>query len=183
MADRLQLFRVRRTRWRSCGSLERLRAGVYPRRIPEGWKPFKGGGGGATRAAGGGRVTLGGAGDGAVLVDKVNARPDKGSWRGDEVLSPVIFGERSGDTEAGELLAGQLWAETSITSRPAAAPTRADRFRELVLEVENWLKKTCQERTGRATSSAPSGKPGQGGPRPRADERRRPGAGVPVDRR
>ena len=47
---------------------------------------------------------------GAAIVDKVKRGPDKGSWRIDEVRSPVIFMERSRKNEEGELLSGVFWA-------------------------------------------------------------------------
>ena len=61
---------------------------------------------------------------GPAMVDKVKRGPDKGSWRIDEVRSPVIFIERSRRNEEGELLSGKMWAELEVTPRRAAATRR-----------------------------------------------------------
>ena len=44
----------------------------------------------------------------------------------DEVRSPVIFYERSGMNDAGELLSGQLWAELEVTAQGLFILTNAD---------------------------------------------------------
>src|SRR4051812_28267863 len=105
MADRLQLFMVEEDEVAFLRFLERFVLEIYPRRIPEGWVPFR-----AAAAAHAQlpeeEVYLAAPEIGAVLVDQVKRGPDKGSWRVDEVRSPVIFWERCRRTEAGELLAG-----------------------------------------------------------------------------
>ncbi|HEY8210274.1 MAG TPA: hypothetical protein VIG99_22475 [Myxococcaceae bacterium] len=141
MADRLQLFMVEEDEVAFLRYLERFSLEVYPRRIPEGWAPFRAAAAEHARLPGE-DVYLAASEIGAVLVDKVKRGPDKGSWRVDEVRSPVIFWERSRRTEAGELLAGQLWAETSITEQTGRRSAAPDRFRALVQEVEHWLKKS-----------------------------------------
>jgi hypothetical protein len=144
MADQLRLFLVEEDEVAFLRFLERFSLEVYPRRIPADWKPFR------AEAAAHARlpeedVYLAASEIGDVIVDKVKRGPDKGSWRVDEVRSPVIFWERSRRTEEGELLAGQLWAETSITEQTGRRTAAPDRFRALVLEVEHWLKKTCRK--------------------------------------
>jgi hypothetical protein len=75
----------------------------------------------------------------------VKRGPDKGSWRVDEVRSPVIYFERSRINDQGELASGCLWAGlewTPQTGRRYAAP---DRFRSLFQEVEHHLRKTFRK--------------------------------------
>ena len=67
---------------------------------------------------------------------------DKGSWRVDEVRSPVIYLERSRPGEDGELLSGKLWAELEVTQQTGRRDPAPDRFRRLYLEIEGWVKKT-----------------------------------------
>ncbi|HYV45624.1 MAG TPA: hypothetical protein VFA20_12230 [Myxococcaceae bacterium] len=144
MADQLLLFMAEEDEVAFLRFLERFSLEVYPRRIPEGWTPFR-----AEAAAHGrlpeGELYLAAPEMGDVLVDKVKRGPDKGSWRVDEVRSPVMFWERSRVMEGGELLAGQLWAETSITEQTGRRTAAPDRFRALVQEVEHWLKKTFRK--------------------------------------
>ena len=143
MADQLRIFMVEDDERSFLRFLERFSLDVYPRRIPEDWKPFR------AEAAAHARLPeelyLAAPELGAVLVDRVKRGPDKGSWRVDEVRSPVVFWERCRRTEAGELLAGQLWAETSITEQTGRRSAAPDRFRALVQELEQWLKKTCRK--------------------------------------
>lgn len=143
MADRLQIFMVDEDEVAFLRFLERFVLEVYPRRIPERWAPFRAAA--AEHARLPEELYLAASEISAVLVDRVKRGPDKGSWRVDEVRSPVLFWERSRRTEAGELLAGQLWAETSITEQTGRRSAAPDRFRALVQEVEHWLKKTFRK--------------------------------------
>lgn len=124
--------------------LERFVFEVYPRRVPPGWKPF--------------RATLENlprfpeedvylvASDlGPALVDKIKRGPDKGSWRVDEVRSPVIFWERNLKNDDGELLSGELWAELDVTSQTGRRSAAPDQFRTRFLELEAWLSKTFRK--------------------------------------
>ena len=77
---------------------------VYPRRVPPDWKPFIAGPEcttGCLRSSTSPRPIWG-----AVLVDRVKRGPDKGTWRVDEVRSPVVFWERSQPDEDGALRRG-----------------------------------------------------------------------------
>jgi hypothetical protein len=143
MADQLRLFMVAADEVAFLRFLERFALEIYPRRIPEDWKPFR------AEAAAHPRlpeeVYLAAPELGAVLVDKVKRGPDKGAWRVDEVRSPVVFWERCRRTGDGELLAGQLWAETAITEQTGRRTAAPDRFRALVQEVERWLRKTFRK--------------------------------------
>src|SRR5262245_8413930 len=88
--------------------LERYVLEVYPRRVPPDWRAFR------ARAAAheqlpDGEIYLVASEIGPAEVDKVKRGPDKGSWRIDEVRSPVIFWQRCLKNDDGELLSGQLW--------------------------------------------------------------------------
>lgn len=113
---------------------------VYPRRVPPDWKPFR-----ANEEAVGklpdDDLYLAASDIGPVLVDKVKRGPDKGTWRVDEVRSPVIFYERCRLNEDGELLAGKVWAEMEVTPQTGRRDPAPDRFRSLVIEVEEFFKK------------------------------------------
>lgn len=124
--------------------LERFALEVYPVRVPPDWKPFRADG------AAPGRLPedaayLAASEIGPVLVDKIKRGPDKGSWRVDEVRSPVIYYERSRTNEEGELLSGKLWAELDVTAQTGRRNAAPDRFRHLYLQVEDWLKKTFRK--------------------------------------
>jgi hypothetical protein len=119
--------------------LGRFALELYPLRVPPNWKPP--------------RVDedvlpevppdaayLAATDCGPVSVDKVKRGPDRGSWRVDEVRSPVIFWERSQRNEEGELLSGKLWAELEITPQTGRRDAAPDRFRRLFLDVEAHLK-------------------------------------------
>ncbi|GMU59771.1 MAG: hypothetical protein AMXMBFR34_15340 [Myxococcaceae bacterium] len=120
--------------------LERFHFEVYPRRVPPGWKPFK-----ATAEALADfpqeDVYLVASDLGPALVDKIKRGPDKGSWRVDEVRSPVIFWERCLPNDDGELLSGELWAELDVTAQTGRKSAAPDQFRARYLELEAWLRK------------------------------------------
>ncbi|MEW5739234.1 MAG: hypothetical protein AB1938_09935 [Myxococcota bacterium] len=120
--------------------LERFTFEVYPRRVPPDWKPFR-----ATAAAlpdfPREDVYLVASDIGPALVDRIKRGPDKGSWRVDEVRSPVIFWERCLVNDDGELLSGELWAELDVTSQTGRRNAAPDQFRARFLEVEAWLRK------------------------------------------
>jgi hypothetical protein len=144
MADQLRLFMAEEDEVAFLRFLERFALEVYPRRIPEDWQPFRAAPSAHPKLPEG-ELYLAAPEIANVLVDKVKRGPDKGSWRVDEVRSPVVFWERSRMTEGGELLAGQLWAETAITEQTGRRSAAPDRFRALVQEVEHWLKKTFRK--------------------------------------
>jgi hypothetical protein len=143
MADQLRLFLADDDEVAFLRYLERFHLEVYPRRIPPDYKPVKAAA--AAHATLPDEVYFAATEIGPVQVDKVKRGPDKGSWRVDEVRSPVVFWERCRRTEEGELLAGQLWAEWSITEQTGRRSAAPDRFRSLVIEIQQWLKKTCRK--------------------------------------
>lgn len=141
MANLIRFFMVPEDEAAFFRTLERFALEVYPRRVPPDWKPFK-----ATAQAldrlPEEDMYLAASEIGPVLVDKVKRGPDKGAWRVDEIRSPVIFFERSRRNEEGELVSGQLWAELEITAQTGRRNAAPDKFRQLFMELEEWLKKT-----------------------------------------
>ena len=121
-------------------AIGRLDLEVYPVRVPPDWKPFRADETTLDRIPE--DLYLGAKGLGEVIVDKVKRGKDKGSWRVDEVRSPVIYMERSRLNEAQELLSGKFWAELDITPQTGRRNAAPDRFRRVFLEVEEWLKKS-----------------------------------------
>lgn len=115
---------------------------VYPRRVPADWTPFIAGPELHDRLPP--ELYLAAADLGPVLVDRVKRGPDKGTWRVDEVRSPVVFWERSRLDEDGALRAGELWAELDVTPQTGRRDAAPDRFRRRFGELEGWLKKTCR---------------------------------------
>ena len=124
--------------------LERFELEVYPRRVPEDWKTFR-----ANQAAvpqlPEEELYLVAVSIGPAIVDKFKRGPDKGLWRIDEVRSPVIFLQRSRLNEEGELLSGQFWAEMEVTPQTGRRDANPERFRSLVAEIEEHLKKTYRK--------------------------------------
>lgn len=143
MANTLKLFLAAEDEVQFFRFLERFKLEVYPRRIPPDWKPV---------IAGPDVVAelpeedmyLAAPTIGNVLVDSIKRGPDKGYWRVDEVRSPVVFFERSRLNEEGELVSGSIWAEVDVTPETGRRTAAPDQFRKIVLEIEQWLKKTCR---------------------------------------
>ena len=149
MASTLKFFMLAEDEVAFFRFLESLPLEVYPIRVPPDWKPFKANVE-AIEKLPEDAAYLAASEIGPVLVDKVKRGPDKGSWRVDEVRSPVIFYERCTTNEDGELVAGKLWAELDVTPQTGRRNPAPDRFRKLVLEVEDFFKKRFRkgDRTG-----------------------------------
>lgn len=124
--------------------LERSVFDVYPRRVPPDWKTFRASEATLDRFPEE-DVYLVASDIGPALVDVVKRGPDKGSWRLDEVRSPVIFWERCTVNEEKELVSGQLWAELDVTPETGRRNAAPDRFRTRYLEIESWVKKTFRK--------------------------------------
>jgi hypothetical protein len=144
MANRHQLFMLEDDERTFLRQLERHTFEVYPRRVPPEWVPF--------RATHDNRdklppeeLYLSATEVGPVLVDPIKRGPDKGFWRVDEVRSPVIFWERCQKNEEGELLSGQLWAELDVTPQTGRRDPAPERFRQIVVEIEIWLRKQFRQ--------------------------------------
>jgi hypothetical protein len=144
MANQLYSFMLAEDELQFLRAIEPHKLEVYPRRVPPDWKPFV-----ASPAVQAQLpeedVYLNAAHLGPVAVDMVKRGPDKGSWRVDELRSPVIFWERSRLNEDGELLNGQLWAELDVTQQTGRRSPAADQFRKLVMEIEEWLKRSFRK--------------------------------------
>jgi hypothetical protein len=65
---------------------------------------------------------------------------DRGKWKIDEVLSPVIFFSRSVPDESGELRSGFFWAETEASGDNARTGGKPVRFLRAVRELHELIK-------------------------------------------
>jgi len=121
--------------------IARFKLKVYPARVPPSWQAFI-----ASDLTLGDfppdAVYLAATEVGPVLVDRVKRGPDKGHWRIDEVRSPVIYFERSRFDEQGTLLSGRLWAELEVTPQTGRRNAAPERFRQIFMEIQAWLKRT-----------------------------------------
>jgi len=81
---------------------------------------------------------------GPVIVHPVKRGPNKGMLAIEEIPSPVIHYERSLRNEAGELVAGRLWAELEVTDDPGDRLGKHRGLRALFLEIQDWLRRTCR---------------------------------------
>ncbi len=144
MANQLRTFMNAEDEAAFARFLERFVLEVYPRRVPPDWVPFRASAKELSRFPEE-DVYFVASDIGAAIVDKVKRGPDKGSWRIDEVRSPVIYWERSRLNEAGELVSGQIWAELEVTPQTGRRDPAPDRFRVRCLEIEEWLRRTFRK--------------------------------------
>ncbi len=97
--------------------LERRELTIYPELIPPGQAPLR-----VSDAAVAGldaaAYYLAAERLGPVVVHPIKRGPDRGMLEIEEVPSPVFHYERSLRNEAGELVAGRLWAELDVTDDP-----------------------------------------------------------------
>jgi len=82
---------------------------------------------------------------GPVIVHPLKRGPDKGMLTIEEVPSPVFHYERSVPNDAGEIVAGRLWAELDITDDPGDRCGKPVALRALFDEVlqlfrKNWRR-------------------------------------------
>jgi hypothetical protein len=117
---------------------------VYPRRVPPTWETFRLS---SDRLADlpEREIYLVASDIGPALVDTIKRGPDKGSWRIDEVRSPVLFWERSIRNDDDELLWGQLWAELDVTEQTGRRNAAPAAFRARVTELTSWVTKTFRK--------------------------------------
>ena len=120
--------------------IEHLKLEVYPRRVPPDWQPF------LAKLSEHDRlpeedIYLVASQIGPALVDKVKRGPDKGFWRVDETRSPVIFWNRCLKNDDGELLSGQMWAETDVNSNTGRRAAPDEKFRQLFVSIEEHMRK------------------------------------------
>lgn len=144
MATQLLTFMDRDDELAFVRFLARFTFEVYPRRVPADWRPFP-----LTEAnfekLPGGELYLVASDLGPALVDKIKRGKDKGSWRIDEVRSPVVYWERNELNDDGELVSGQVWAETDVTQQTGRRDAAPERFRLRVAEIDTWLKKNFRK--------------------------------------
>ncbi len=79
---------------------------------------------------------------GPVIVQVVKRGPNKGLLAIEEVPSPVLHYERSGRNDAGELVAGRLWAELDVTDDPTSKFGKHRGLRAVFEEIHAWLRKS-----------------------------------------
>ncbi len=78
---------------------------------------------------------------GPVIVHPVKKGPDRGMLVIEEVPSPVFHYERSIRNDAGELVAGRLWAELDITDDVSDKRGKPIALRSLFQEVHDLFRK------------------------------------------
>jgi hypothetical protein len=79
---------------------------------------------------------------GSVIVHPVKRGPDKGMLAVEEVPSPVFHYERSVPNDAGELVAGRLWAELDVTDDPEDRRGKPLALKALFDEVLQLFRKS-----------------------------------------
>jgi hypothetical protein len=77
---------------------------------------------------------------GDVIGYALKKGKDKGRWKIDEVLSPVIFFSRSLPDEDGELRSGSFWAETESSGDNARTGGKPVRFLRAVRELQEMIR-------------------------------------------
>jgi hypothetical protein len=77
---------------------------------------------------------------GDVTGYPVKRGPDRGRWKLDEVLSPVIHFARSLPDEDGQLRSGSFWAETEASGDQARTGGKPVRFLRAVRELQEMIK-------------------------------------------
>ena len=77
---------------------------------------------------------------GDVQANAVKRGPNKGSWKIDEILSPVIHFQRSFTDEDGQLRSGHFWAELESSGDLSRLGGKPAPFHRLVRELQELLK-------------------------------------------
>lgn len=78
---------------------------------------------------------------GPVIVHPIKRGPDKGMLEIEEVPSPVFHFERSARNDAGELVAGRLWAELDVTDDVEDKRGKPLALKSLFQEIHDWFRK------------------------------------------
>jgi hypothetical protein len=77
---------------------------------------------------------------GDVIGYALKKGKDRGRWKIDEVLSPVIFFSRSLPDEDGELRSGSFWAETESSGDNARTGATPGRFLRVVRDLQELIR-------------------------------------------
>jgi hypothetical protein len=144
MATQLLTFMDRDDELAFVRFLSRYTFEVYPRRVPPDWRTFPLSEATFARLPAG-ELYLVASDIGPAIVDKLKRGKDKGHWRIDEVRSPVVYWERNERNDDGELLSGQVWAETDVTQQTGRRDAAPERFRLRVVEIDLWLRKNFRK--------------------------------------
>jgi hypothetical protein len=127
--DEITLFRL----------LARREVTVYPDLIPPGWVPLVADEHTPAKLDGD-AYYLALERLGPVIVRPLRRGPDKGKLSIEEIPSPVFHYERSVRNEAGELLAGRIWAELEITDAPDNREGKPYALKRLFLEIQEMFR-------------------------------------------
>jgi hypothetical protein len=79
---------------------------------------------------------------GPVIVHPVKRGPDRGMLVIEEIPSPVFHYERSVRNEAGELVAGRLWAELEVTDDAEDRRGKPLALKSLFQEIHDLFRKS-----------------------------------------
>lgn len=79
---------------------------------------------------------------GPVVTHPVERGPDRGMLKIEEIPSPVFHYERSVRNEAGELVAGRLWAELDVTDDASDRRGKPIALRALFDEIHRLFRKS-----------------------------------------
>jgi hypothetical protein len=78
---------------------------------------------------------------GPVIVHPVKRGPDKGMLVIEEIPSPVFHYERSVRNDAGELVAGRLWAELVVSDDPTDRRGKPVGLKSIFEEIQQLFRK------------------------------------------
>jgi hypothetical protein len=79
---------------------------------------------------------------GPVIVHPVKRGPDRGMLKIEEVPSPVFHYERSVRNDAGELVAGRLWAELDVTDDTSDRRGKPLALKAIFEEIHQLFRKS-----------------------------------------
>lgn len=114
---------------------------VYPELVPPGYTPIAAGDDTAARLDGF-AYYLALERLGPVVVHPVKRGPDRGMLAIEEIPSPVFHYERSLPNDAGELVAGRIWAELEITDNPDSRLGKPYALKALFQEIQDLFRKS-----------------------------------------
>ncbi|HSN15692.1 MAG TPA: hypothetical protein VLT61_13750 [Anaeromyxobacteraceae bacterium] len=121
--------------------MERRELTLYPELVPPGWAPIR------VEAAAVERMDapawyLAVERLGPVIVHPVKRGPDRGMLKIEEIPSPVFHYERSVRNDAGELVAGRLWAELEVTDDTNDRRGKPLALRAIFEEIHHLFRKS-----------------------------------------